>query len=221
MLQDFYVPELSNTDAYTNDLFGRVTLPIAPGSVVAVGQIVRASMPITTRPDPDGGYSTGFGDFSIFDLFMLGNTDAFEFGVGPLLVLPTASEDELGKGKVQLGIAASAIRESPRGLHGALVQWATDVAGEDDRDDVSFLQVQPIFTHNIGGAWYLRSTATWGINWDSGDYYVPIGAGIGKVMRSGKTLFNFYVEPQFTIVHDGDGQPEITLLFGMTTTLGK
>jgi hypothetical protein len=46
---------------------------------------------------------------------------------------------------------------------------------------------------------------------------VPIGAGLGKVVKAGKTVFNIYVEPQFTVLQSGPGQPEFQILFGFNT----
>ncbi len=67
--QDYYVPTLFGSDKYTNDFFLlRGTLPIAPG-VLPVPQLLRATVPISTRPDPAGGYSTALGDINLFDIF--------------------------------------------------------------------------------------------------------------------------------------------------------
>ncbi|WP_294738780.1 hypothetical protein [uncultured Pseudomonas sp.] len=61
-LQDYYSPRLFDTNAHTNDLLLRGTLPIAPSDVLGVPQLLRATLPVSTRPDPHSGYSTGIGD---------------------------------------------------------------------------------------------------------------------------------------------------------------
>jgi len=38
--------------------------------------------------------------------------------------------------------------------------------------------------------------------------------GIEKVFKSGDTVFNVFAEPQFTILHKGNGQPQFQLLVG-------
>jgi hypothetical protein len=38
------------------------------------------------------------------------------------------------------------------------------------------------------------------------------GFGVGKVVRSGNTVFNMFIEPQYTVLHDGVGQPEFQIL---------
>lgn len=66
-LQDYYTPDVADTNVHTNDLLLRGTLPLAPGYFVGVPQLLRATLPVSTRPDPHGGYSTGPGDLNLFD----------------------------------------------------------------------------------------------------------------------------------------------------------
>jgi hypothetical protein len=44
---------------------------------------------------------------------------------------------------------------------------------------------------------------------------MPLGFGVGKVMRAGNIVYNMFVEPQFTILHDGTGQPKVQLFAGL------
>ncbi|MGE8490497.1 MAG: hypothetical protein ACN6OQ_19260, partial [Paraburkholderia nemoris] len=57
--------------AHTNDLLLRPTVPIGPNSLIGVPEIFRATVPVSTRPDPSGGYNTGLGDLNLFDIFLL------------------------------------------------------------------------------------------------------------------------------------------------------
>jgi hypothetical protein len=51
-LQDYYTPKLYDTNAHTNDVLMRGTLPIAPGDFMRAPQLLRATLPIGTRPAP-------------------------------------------------------------------------------------------------------------------------------------------------------------------------
>ena len=44
---------------------------------------------------------------------------------------------------------------------------------------------------------------------------MPLGFGIGKVVKAGHTVFNIFIEPQFTVLHDGVGQPEMQIFAGL------
>jgi hypothetical protein len=220
-VQDQYTPELYDSSAYTNDLLLRVTAPMPPNSFVPVPQLIRATLPISSRPDPDGGYENGFGDLNIFDIFLVDKVNDFEIGVGPLFTLPTATDDVLGTEKWQLGAAALGVHASEKGLLGGLLQWQTSFAGDDDRDDVQTLLAQPFLIHNMADAWYLRSTAIWTFNLENGDYFAPFGLGAGRVFKGGTNTYNVFVEPQLTVFHEGNGVPEFSIFFGVNTTFGK
>jgi hypothetical protein len=80
-------------------------------------------------------------------------------GVGPLLVLPTASKDALGSGKWQGGAAAVVVRPLSGGsIVGGLATWQTDFAGDEERPDTNLLTSQVFAIFQIGGGYYVRST---------------------------------------------------------------
>ncbi len=178
-LQDFYTPKLYDTNVHTNDALLRGAAPIAQGDFIGVPQLLRATLPISTRPDPHSGYSTGIGDLNLFDIFLL-KTDGVQLGIGPQITAPAAEQDELGTGKWQVGLAAVAIDSSPQGLLGALVQYQRSFAGDSHRQHVESKTFQPFIIHNLPKGWYLRSTGTWTFDLKNNTHYIPIGFGVGK-----------------------------------------
>jgi len=48
-------------------------------------------------------------------------------------------------------------------------------------------------------------------NIEDSTFNVPLGIRLGKVVKSGRTVFNMFIEPQFTILHKGVGQPEVQI----------
>ncbi|WP_311044994.1 hypothetical protein [Rhizobium sp. NZLR1b] len=81
---------------------------------------------------------------------------------------------------------------------------------------MSLLTFEPIVNINLSGGRYLRSAATWNFNFESGDSYIPVGFGIGKVfvLDKGATM-NAFIEPQYTVWHDGDGAPRWQIFAGL------
>jgi hypothetical protein len=219
-LQDYYTPKYYDSNIHTNDLLVRGTLPIAPNDFIGVPQLLRATAPISTRPDPHGGYSTGEGDLNLFDIFLL-KTEGVQLGIGPMITAPYADRDELGTGKWQAGLAAIAIDSSPRGLLGALVQYQSSFAGDSDRPHVESATLQPFVIHNLDRGWYLRSTAIWTFDLKNDTHYIPLGLGAGKVWKSGANILNAFIEPQWTVERKGDGLPQFTLFAGINVTFGK
>ena len=66
----------------------------------------------------------------------------------------------------------------------------------------------------MGSGYYLRSSGIWAFNLESGDFAVPVGLGVGKVLKVGSTVLNAFVEPQYSIVDDGLNQPQFQVFMG-------
>ena len=216
-LHNYYIPSLTETDDQNaNTFWARYAQPFGKW-------LFRASLPIQRVPTGIGQTTSGLGDVSAFATYLFDTGDpGVSFGVGPQIVAPTASEDATGTGKWQGGLAATYFdARSPTLQWGGLVTWQTDIAGDSDRPDTSLLAVQPFLIVQIGQGWYLRSTAIAAFNLETDSYHVPVGLGIGKVIPANKMVFNVFVEPQFTIIDRGAGQPELQIFVGFNTQFLK
>lgn len=214
--QNYYVSELSGTDETANTFWARYAKPFSLGSSK---WLMRASVPLSTVPTGMDDSESGLGDSNVFAAYLFDSGDpSVSYGVGPLLGIPTASEDELGSDVWSAGLAA-VLYDAKSSLiqYGGLVTYQHGFAGSGDEDDVNLLAVQPFMFLQLGGGLYFRSAPIWGFDLESGNYAVPIGAGLGKIVKAGKTVFNFFLEPQYAILHDGPGQPEFQLFFGFNT----
>ena len=218
-VQNLYTPSLFGTSAHTNDLLLRPTLPLGPNGLVPFPEILRLTVPVSTRPDPNGGYNTGLGDINLFDIVLIHGGET-QIGIGPLVTLPTATDRTLGTGKWQAGLAAVVVNTSTQRLIGALVQWQHSFAGESDRPQVQSLTAQPFVIWNLPEGWYLRSTGTWTFDLQHGDYYIPVGLGAGKAWKGGSTIYNMFVEPQYSVAHSGN-VPKWQIFAGLNMTFGK
>jgi len=207
-IQNYYYASLYGTDDTANTAWLRYAQPFGRW-------LMRASLPIGTAPAGDGQDPvSGIGDFNVFFAYLLSDPSSpKQYGVGPLLAAPTASEAALGADAWQAGAAAVYFDASSRIVQwGGLVTYQTDFTGDDD---TSLGVLQPFLMIQIGKGTYLRSAALWVFDLEKSTYNVPIGFGIGKVVKSGNTVFNMFIEPQFTILHDGIGQPELQIFAGL------
>lgn len=211
---NYYIPDLTDTpDVSANNAWLRYARPYE-------GWLIRASLPINRMPTSATTSESGLGDFNVFAAYLMTDPSSpTTFGVGPLLVVPTASDDALGAGKWQAGAAAVYFNaESTQFQYGGLVTFQTDFAGKSSRPDTAVLAVQPFGMFQMGGGSYLRSAGIWAFNLDNGNYNVPVGIGYGKIFKleSGAVL-NVFVEPQMTVLSDGAGQPAFQVFFGINT----
>jgi hypothetical protein len=216
--QDYYVSSLYGVPDRTSNTMN------LRGVVVAGRQVIRATLPVSTVPTGAGSSVAGLGDLNIFDAIVLTPQDApLMAGIGPLLVVPTNTDDALGAGSTwQAGAAAVAVKPLPGGsLVGSLLTWQTDFAGGDERVDTSLMTAQLFLTMSVGGGWYFRSSPLALFDFENERYLVPFGLGIGKVFPLGKAVVNAFVEPQMSVYHDGDGLPSFQTFFGLNLQFPK
>lgn len=214
-LQNYYIGDLTESDEDANQFWLRYAKPF---SVSESSWLLRASLPVNSFPTPPGGSKeTGIGDLNLFAayLFDTGNP-AVSFGFGPQLTAPTATEDALGSEKWSAGLVNVLFNaNSAKFQYGYLLSWQHSFAGEGDRSDVNVAAFQPFAFYQLGGGTYLRAAPIWIYNIENDNYSVPLGVGIGQVIKKGKTVYNFFVEPQFSIADRGAGQPEWQIFFAL------
>ena len=214
-LQNYYIGKLTETDTYANQFWLRYATPFSIGESK---WLMRASLPVMTNPVlPGTDHKTGLGDFNAFAAYLIdvGNP-AISFGVGPLINVPTATDDALGSGKWSAGFAnVLFVATNPKFLYGYLLTWQASFAGQDDRANVSIAAFQPLLIGQLGGGTYWRSTGIMNYDFECNGYNVPIGIGIGQVWKSGTTTYNLFVEPQWSVASKGAGWPEWQVFVGL------
>ena len=200
-IQYYYRPALNGIeDGMVNTNWYRFAAPTGP-------ILWRLSAPLETRSISTYTKS-GFGDLDLFAAYLAVTKPKVTFGIGPSASFPTASKDELGSGKYTLGAAAVVFMvPSPQFQYGALAIWRTSIAGDENRSDVNFMAIQPFYFWQLGGGTYLRGGPIWAFDLESGDYNIPLALGIGQVVKAGGTVFNLFIEPQYTVLVEGVGQP--------------
>lgn len=213
-LQDYYTGELTESDDSANQFWLRYAKPFSLGET---DWLLRASLPVNTFPSATGGDVTGAGDLNLFAAYLVdtGNP-AVSFGVGPQLTAPSATKDELGSEKWSAGLVNVLFNGSSAKFQwGYLLSWQHSFAGSDQRADVNVAAFQPFLFYLLDNGLYLRAAPIWVYNLENDNYSVPVGVGLGKVMKKGKTVYNLFVEPQLSIADDGPGQPDWQIFLGL------
>jgi hypothetical protein len=212
-LQDYYDPSLWGVPGRDANQF--LLRGLIPSDLFGAPQLMRFTMPIATAPTFPSGSATGSGDLTLQDIFLFPGKPV-SFGVGPILVLPTADPGALGAGKWQAGALGLAIAPQPWGLIGGLATYQHSFAGDGNRPEVSLLTVQPILFYNLPDEFYLRSSGIWNFDLQNSTYFIPVGAGAGKVWQINDSVtMNTFVEPQYTVLHHGIGAPRWQIFAGI------
>lgn len=220
---DYYAPKLTDApnDAYMNTAWVRFAKPFASGKL-----LLRVSAPLGTiaMPNQNTGYVNavnGLGDINAFLSYNFVSEATKTIGIGPLLSAPTATEDILGSGKWQGGFAFVAfIANSPIFQFGGLVTWQASFAGDDERSSTNFASVQPFYFWQLGGGTYLRGAPIWVFDIKNDSYAVPLALGLGQVIKVGNTVFNVFVEPQYSVLHN-DTQAQFQVFTGINLQFSK
>jgi hypothetical protein len=197
-LHNYYFPKLNGIpDESANTFWLRFVTPFWR-------VIPRVSLPIQVTPAPNPTASvakvTGIGDLNVFATFVVTPDDLdVMVGVGPIYTAPTASNDALGHGKHEVGVAALAVWGKGIVLVGGLANYQIGVGGDASKPRTQFIVAQPFVFFDI----------------EQPTYNVPFGLGAGKVIPTEKIVFNLFIEPQFAMALRGIGQPAVQIFAGM------
>lgn len=109
-IQNIYTGDYHNPDDENgNSILLCLAVPFTTGSLK---HIARATLPIVTESPSE---KSGLSDLVLFDLIVFDKAWG-RWGVGPVLLAPTASKDELGSEKWAIGPAAGFVARSHAGI---------------------------------------------------------------------------------------------------------
>jgi len=173
----------------------------------------RVTLPINTRPVPNGTVKSGIGDVNLISAYLLNAPySPIQIGVGGIVGFPTAVIPELGSGKWTLGGTFVFYHDYAQNFqYGTLVTYQNSVGGDSNRPAVKRLVIQYFVWWLIGKGSYITSSPFWVFNIENGTYSVPFGLGVGKVLKVKNVVYNFVLEPQFTFYHYGVGEPRLII----------
>jgi hypothetical protein len=107
------------------------------------------------------------------------------WGAGPVLQIPTATDDLLGEEKWGAGPTAVFLKQQGHWTYGALVNHVWSFAGEDSRSDVNRTFLQPFVSYTT------EKFTTFGINtettydWEREQWSVPINPFVQQLLKVG------------------------------------
>ena len=166
--------------------------------------ITRTILPTINMPSPAPGIRSAFGlgDLNPTAFFSPAKSGKFIWGVGPTFTFPTATDPMLGNGKWCAGPAVVALYMDGPWVIGALANNQWSFAGWGSKN-VNAMLIQPFINYNFKHGWYLNAapiiTADWEASHDN-MWTVPIGGGVGKIVRLGKLPLNMNLGAYYNVV---------------------
>jgi hypothetical protein len=151
--------------------------------------IARTVVPYVNTPLPDGTRETGIADIQEQLFFTPRVSGKIVWGLGPILSIPTATNDATRTGQWALGPTGVALVTKGRWVVGVLANQLWRIAGDINGADISQLLLQPFINFNIPKGWSISTSPIITANWsaDDGDEWtVPLGIGVGKITAIGR-----------------------------------
>jgi hypothetical protein len=188
------------------NLINRVIVPLidTPGLVTGTPEI--------PNPVPGDG-ATGLGDINYSVFLSPAEPGKVIWGVGPSIMMDTATDDQLGSGKWSAGPTAVVLIQPKPWTLGMLGRQLWSFAGDSDRTSVNQLLLEPFINYNLDNGWYLITDMILTANWqaDSGNRWtIPLGGGAGKMFAIGSQKMNTKLEAYYN-VEKPDGAPDWSL----------
>ena len=174
--------------------------PVIPINLRPVNLINRTIVPLIYLPDVTAGLAELPEGSRAARLSVLATSTTRDFcrprsrprspwGIGPSISFPTATDKKLGTEKWSAGPSAVALVQPGPFVIGTLVRQLWSFAGDDDRQDVSQLLIQPFANYNMAGGWFLTSAPIITANWeaDSDDTWLVRSAAAAACSRSARS----------------------------------
>jgi hypothetical protein len=151
--------------------------------------ISRTILPVVWQQDifPGSGSQSGIGDITQSFFFSPKNPTAggWIWGAGPVIYVPTASNDLLGADKWGLGPTAVFLKQEHGFTYGALMNhiWSTGGSG---RADISNTYLQPFFSYTTQThtTFAINSESTY--NWETEKWSVPFNLLVKQMVKVGE-----------------------------------
>lgn len=157
--------------------------------------ISRTIVPLTFATDifPDDVFGISDTTESLFFSPKDSGIEGFTWGLGPVFLLPTATDPLIGSGKWGIGPTGVVLYQKDVWSVGVLASQMWSVAGDPDRDDVSQLFVQPFVSYALGDGQTLSANLEATYDWESEQWSVPFNFGYSKVFSVGDQPMSFQV----------------------------
>ena len=179
------------------------TLNIQPVIPISLNEewnvISRTIIPVITQDNMPGS-KNGIGD--VLQSLFFSPKDPTErgliWGIGPVLSVPTASDEVLGSEKWGAGPTAVALKQSGPWTYGVLANHVWSFAGDDNRHDINTSFIQPFCAYI-----FQKTKTTLSLNtessydWRENNWSVPLNLQVAQLFKLGNQPMQFSMGPRY------------------------
>jgi hypothetical protein len=166
--------------------------------------ITRTIMPVLSQPLSGGERQNGIGDTTFTGFFSPSDSGSVTWGVGPVVLIPTATEDSLGVDEWGGGLSAVVLTMPGNWVVGSLFSNVWTPEENDGSRAVDFFTWQYFINYNIpdGNGLYLTTAPIMTANWEADNdnrWTIPLGGGVGKIFKLGEQPVNGQVSAYYNV----------------------
>jgi len=201
------IPFQNNTDYGIGVLKGsRNTMNIQPVIPIAINKnlnlITRYIIPVVTQYNITGigEKQNGISD-AVVSAFLspTNGKNGVTWGVGPVLLIPTGTNDYLTTKKFGMGPSIVALKQANGFTVGGLINQIWSVAGSSERANVSQMLINPFVTYNWKSGAGIGASAEYSQNWTAGTSTLYIIPNLSAVTSLGKQKAQFSIGPRLNL----------------------
>lgn len=147
--------------------------------------LTRTIIPVIKQKDitPSSGSQFGLGDTSMSLFFSPKKSTGVIWGAGPIVVLPTATNNLLGLDKWGVGPAGIVLAMMGQWTVGGLANHVWIINSDNDARSTF---IQPFAAYTWKSAWTLSLQSESTYNWVEKEWGVPVNATVSKLVRFGE-----------------------------------
>ncbi len=195
--------------------------PVIPFSINDDWNLIsRTIVPIVHQKniETDFGEQTGVGDITQSFFFSPKKTteDGWILGVGPIFLLPTASNDLLGSEKWGVGPTIVGLKQDGPWTYGMLANHIWSVGGNNNRANISSTFIQPFASYTTPDAWTFAVQTESTYNWNTGDWSIPLEGIVSKMVRFGNQSVNLFAGLKYWVDTPNSGPEGLGFRAGFT-----
>jgi len=168
--------------------------------------------------------TTAFGDWTQLELFSPANSGNWLLGIGPTFIFPTAGSFYTGQGKWQIGPAVVLAYMTKKYIIGVFPQQWWSYAGDKSRANTNQINIQPIANLFFDGGWNVGYSGNILADWEAptnNRWTVPIGLGVGKVVKFGRLPVKISLAGQYMVTQPGPVGQRWNIQLQVTPVLPK
>jgi hypothetical protein len=185
--------------------------------------IIRAIVPLVDQQDfPLAAMNeSGLGDIVTSQFFSpkAPTAGGWIWGVGPVELLPSATDEMLGGEKWGLGPTGVVLKQQGPWTVGLLANHIWSVAGDDDRADINATFLQPFVSYVTKTKTTFAVVTESTYDWENEAWSVPVIAMVSQLFKIGPQILQFGVGAKYWVESPDNGpdgwgfRAQLTFLF--------